>query len=469
MDYRTQWRGQRDTLRKRFLAMVGLSLVLHAPFSPLAGLLGLLQLRADEDVPPADPITAIPIELLETDESVGAAEAPPSTPPPVTEPSGAEAATPVPAPRPPRRDPEPRDAGVEAGADAQVDAGADAASDGGSLSEPDAGSEPTDAGAPSDAGRDAGRRIADPVALSGAAGRVADPNANVRVFIYTEKIRRHPLGRDVSTLLASVEQWRDFFGTAGIDPIRDIDRLLIAGPQLRRSEDVVAVLRYNTTPERVRAGIEALVQRPDAPGEWLDAGVPAARARADRAERIFVMAAPQVVVVTPPSAAASALKLPPTVTVPPGKGEEVLTAYVATPWRALAGLPFRFPRTIQSARIKVVPTEAGGAVAHLELADESADTAAENAQLLSSALLAAANVNLGFMRISFVERVEFRAQGSKIVGEVEATQAQLRRLLAAVTSYAQSISPQRSRAVDAGPSLQSGSDEPPAIPRGMPR
>jgi hypothetical protein len=115
----------------------------------------------------------------------------------------------------------------------------------------------------------------------------------------TARIRKHPLGGRIGKLLGSVYQWRDFFGPAALDPIRDVDQIVVVGPQFRDSSGVVAVLKLNVPDERVRLAIDALVKS-DPEGQWLDAGAPSAIAHADRAPREFVLPAPGIVVVTPP-------------------------------------------------------------------------------------------------------------------------------------------------------------------------
>ena len=82
---------------------------------------------------------------------------------------------------------------------------------------------------------------------------------------------------------------------------------MIVGPELRDSSKVVAILKLNVSGPRVREAIDAIVRADTEHGEWLDAGIPAATAYADRAPRIFVMPAPNMVVVVPPSAKDAAL------------------------------------------------------------------------------------------------------------------------------------------------------------------
>jgi hypothetical protein len=130
----------------------------------------------------------------------------------------------------------------------------------------------------------------------------------------------HPLGPRIGKLLGSIYQWRDFFGPAGIDPIRDVDRVMVTGSQLRNSKDVVAILKLNVGQERIRGAIDAIVRADAEHGEWLDASVPAATAYADRAPRIFVLGSPGTVIVTPPSALENVIKSAKRLTLRPATG-----------------------------------------------------------------------------------------------------------------------------------------------------
>jgi hypothetical protein len=329
------------------------SLLLHVPFTPLGALWGLIwptRASVEGRAPDLGQIHAIPVDLLqESPRAEPEAAAPIET-------------APVAAVRAKTRKPRPRPEQVDAGAPS--DAGGADAGDAGPASD-----------ASPDAGEDAG--AAEPVALAGSAGKMADANANVRILVYTDTIRGQPLGARVGRLLASVPQWRDFFGPGRLDPIRDFDRILIAGPQLRDSSEVLAVLQYNVDEAKVLAAVGDIVRRDPLGGGWLDAGVPAATAHADRAPRVFVIS-PQsrLAIVAPPSAAADAVRRASGhLAFPPSPGNEAVVAYVNTPWRMFIGLPVTLPKSLQSARMTLTPTALGGASITLRITDRSAEQA----------------------------------------------------------------------------------------------
>jgi hypothetical protein len=395
----SRWRGGVDNDR-RWMFWAVLSVLLHVPFTPLVGVLGLVGwfLSTDQDIPEAPPITTIPIELFEEEAAAPEPPAPPAPVDPAAVPTPAPEPGPKPAPKaPPEKPPTP-------------DAGA-----------PDAGPPPK----PSTEAPDGSAPIADPVALSGGVRRVVDPNANVRLIIDTEKLRSHPLGPRVGLLLARVHQWRDFMGPTGVDPVRDIDRVLIVGPQLRRTGDVVAVIQHGLGRDAMRGAIDALVRR-DPNGAWLDEPVPVARASADRAERYFVLPSERIVVVTPKSALDAAKGMTRALKIPALAGSQVATAYVATPHRAFRGMPLRVPESIKWARARVTPLEGGGARIDIEAEDASAEQAAANARELEGDIVAATQINLGFLGVQrFVQKVALHAEGKRILGEILLSQKQL--------------------------------------------
>ena len=425
MGFSTQWRGQKDTQRWRFRLLVLASVLLHLPLSPVGGVFGLIRLVSSPAEGPADlnAISAIPVELVGEGQLAPAAE-----PESVAAPS-------EPAP-PPEDDPyaklleetdslmdlpEPEDAGAAEPSENDADAGPDAGPADASLdAEPES---VADAEAPGDAGAEGGVvGIPDPVAMAGAAGQVANANANVRLILYMDRIRRHPVGNRVRELLKNTWQWQDFFGTGGIDPLQDVDRILIAGPQLRDSSDVVAVVRHNVSASKIRGAVDRLVKRDRTGGAWLDAGVPAAEASADGASRVFVMPNSNLMVVAPPSARTSALGLSPTVHFPPPRGNEAVSAYLVTPWRALRGIRFSVPVSVKWARVSITETANSGALARIEAEDESADAARATASRMQQGLR-------WFVTLDFIEHVSFSSQGTKIIGEVEATREQIAALL----------------------------------------
>jgi hypothetical protein len=446
-----------DTMPSRLGRFFALALVLHVPFSPIVGLLGLVHLLGTNEVegPPPPPLTEIPLDLFEDDDAPSGkpAETPEAKEPAaVAEPEAALPAEPEPVVVKPKKPKELPDAG----APEPVDAGAPDASKTSDAGAADA----ADAAPPGDAGpeRKPGEGIGSPVAGIGDK-RVVDPNAHVQVLIQMNRVRQHPLGNRVGPLLRNVYQWRDFFGPTQIDPVRDLDRMLIVGSQLRDSSGVVAILEFNVPQERVRSAVDLLVTR-DPQGTWLDGGVPAAQARADRGDRVFVMPAPKLLVVAPPSvleAAKKFKKLPREL-----KGDEIAIVHLDTPANAFIGLPVVIPKSIRSADVRLSPRADGGVIIDILAHDETEPLARSDAQALTQALTAATSLNLGLFgsvlfgssQKKFIEKGTFEADGTDIRGEIVLSRDQVVTVLELASGFLTSRSPKpRSSAATPAPSV----------------
>jgi hypothetical protein len=389
--------------RRRLVWTLLASLGVHVLFTPVAAWLGLLAwLLHDtkgEDDTPVEQLTSIPISLFE------------EAPPPEQEPPGSEPAAPPTAPDvspPPRAEPT-----APAPKPAQP-----------AVKPPEPPAKA--AGKPG--------RLDHPVQVSGVQSQIVDSNANVSLLLSSDRVRGHRLGQRIGRLLVGFPQWQSFLETTGIDPIADLDRVLVVGPQFRRSADVVVIIQYRVEAAEMRASIDRLVQR-EPRGEWISEKPPAARAHADRAERLFVFSGPRILVIAPPHLerqllGASIERFP-----EPGS-DDALVVNIKTPWRALMGLPFELPKSLAWARLGVLPLADGGAQLRVEAEDADSAQADEHAYLLERAINALTNPELGALgallgvrSLSFLDPIELEAKGRRIRGELRVKPAQLERLL----------------------------------------
>lgn len=435
-----------DTTPRRLGRFLALALVLHAPLTPLSAMTGLLRLLGrDTEEPPPPPVTEIPLDIID-DEGLAA----PGKSPEPAAPSPAEALPATPdlpkdpeaPPAPSVQKPKPKKLPQPPDPDAGV------AEDGGAPHPGDAG---PDAGAVDDAStpKKPGEGIGSPVAgLSDK--RVVDANAHVQLLVHNDRVRKHPLGERIGPMLKNVYQWRDFFGPTAIDPVRDIDRMLIVGSQLRDSRDVVAILQFNLPQARVREAVDVLVAR-DPEGGWLDGPVPIAKAHADRGERAFVFPSPQILVVTPPAAQASAQRLSKKFRLPGPKGDEIALAKLSTPWRAFRGFPVAIPKTIRSAELRLSPGADGGVVIDVLAHDESEAQAVTSARALTAAL----DLGLGGLITIQTARLQghFEPDGSDVRGEIILSRRELVAILGIASAFLGGAAPAPRPSASVTPSL----------------
>ncbi|HTM43498.1 MAG TPA: hypothetical protein VL137_01010 [Polyangiaceae bacterium] len=452
-----------DTSSKRVALLGLLSLVVHLlVLSPLGALLGLLSHNApQEDAPLMAPITEIPVSLLddEADEDQRQPAAPavkPAEPAPPSEGTPAIVPPSAPAIVPKKKVPTKVKPLVDAGAPAAVKAKKPKKS---SLA--DAGVKPKRKKKPiADAGVPREPRIADPGKMVSNAAQIADTNANVKLSIYTKRIRGHLLGQRIGALFAALPQWQSFLGGGGIDMVRDVDVVVLLGPQFRRSDQVVAFLGYNAPQARMKAAIDGIVKR-DPHGQWLDTPFPAAIAEADRAPRLFALPKASLAIVSPLSAQQSVLKTGPTISMSEPKGEEAVDAYVKTPWRVLLGTNVSLPQSIKWARLKATPIGKGDLQLEIEAGDASAQAATDDARAVSQTINQAAQLGgigaflSGFGFTPLLDHVELQANGKKITGSLHVSAEQLTRILAFVEDWA-AMATGRTRAAPAVPTPTGG-------------
>jgi hypothetical protein len=329
--------------------------------------------------------------------------------------------------------------------------GGESAPDGGVRPKPAAAAKLAAASAsaaPGDAGTPEPKAKPDPLALAGKATSVADPNANVKFLLLNDRIRSLPIAPRIGQLVARLPQWRGFFGPAGLDPIRDIKGIYVAGPQFRVSADVVVVVSYSVSQATMHKAVDGIVNHPPK-GEWLDAPIAAARAHADRADRIFVLPKSKIVLMVPPHLKDDAIAKAPHMAFPAIGGDAAVVAFVATPWRALMGLraPVEIPHSIASVSLSVSPSADGGAVLHIDAVDDSPEDARSHAALLTQAINAVTQQNVGALgallfggqTLSLIEPVELHGVGKSIRGDATITPRQLERLLGFAEGWVDTI------------------------------
>ncbi|NUO47887.1 MAG: hypothetical protein HOV80_03420 [Polyangiaceae bacterium] len=239
-----------------------IALLLHLPFMPFARFftLGLFDFLFDE-TEETDEEAVVPLDLV-LEDSVDEV------------PAQKEAVTEIATPEPGG------EAVVDAGVDASKgieDAGPDASKDGGAV---DAGPD-----APPPPKPTKQEPLADNQAVKTLSGN--NPN-NVQIVLVGSRLREHPVGAKLGGLLPTIKQWEPFFKDTGINPIDDIDAMIITGPQVRISGDVIAIMKFNGDMETVEAAVQGIAEKNE--GERLDdTPVPAWKVTTDKSLRIFAL------------------------------------------------------------------------------------------------------------------------------------------------------------------------------------
>jgi hypothetical protein len=433
------------------------AVLLHLPALPtrLVGWLDLLLDRTEQE--PDDPIdheSVVPIDL-DLDDLVlegspdGEGKGQPSgpaqgdllEPPPITSTS----ATPPPPPPPPdppapppppptasAGEPEPPDAGAPDASDEDPYADDAGPKDAGPDAEPavaDAG--PPDAGAPiahpaPDAGppRQAGLDPDDQTKVT--KGLTAHPN--VQVLLVGAKLRGHPVGKELGARLAELPQWKGFFEGTGIDPVRDLEHMQITGPELRKSGQIVSILEFSSPPEAIRTALDVVVTRTK--GSWLEGKpFPTAKAKADKAERLFVIVpSRRILAVLPGKDEAKIADLGRLPAYPPNLPFGIQISMV-TPHRAFKSIDLlRIPETVSKMRLRAYPLANGGGRLELEFLDASAAKAAEDALVIGDQWKKVQTAAL--VALLFLDDLDVKVEGDTIFATTTFTKEQLAKILA---------------------------------------
>ncbi|EYF01618.1 hypothetical protein [Chondromyces apiculatus] len=413
-----QFPGVRAASHRALRAALLVAFLVHIPLvpSPLAAWISmLLSLGEGEVTDYDDEPTIIPLDLDLLASDPTAANQAPSADPAATAPPAPPDPPPAPAPAAPT--PAPSAAGVEPSA---PDAGA-----------PDAG--PLDAG-PLDAGPtdkpppDNGRpRLRDPLAVAGAPGKLASKDPNVQVLIAGDRLRNHDLGAWFGRVLTLIPEWQSFFSGSSVDPIRDLDHLLLAGPQFRNSSRVIAVMDYRVPETAIREAVDGIVQRTN--GTWLpDAPIPAARARADRADRVFALVpSKKLLVILPADQEGELDKLK---SLKPFNRSSAVGIVISmlTPQNAFRGL-YKLPKTLKWMRLTVTPTKDGGADLALAVGDGSPEDARDHAEEFTRNINAVRTADLGIMKVDVLDEVTFTADGDVLWTRLHVQSKQLKLIM----------------------------------------
>lgn len=289
-----------------------------------------------------------------------------------------------------------------------------------------------------------------------------NPN-HVTIVLVGEELRKHPIGSKMGGLLSENRGWEHFFKDTSIDPVADIDVMVLTGPQMRMSGNVIAIMKFSADMDRVKAAVDQMVKKGKSRGRWLkDAPVAAARVIADGNERIFALVPEDQLLYVFPSpypdkAARKILKKEGKLKEAMAKSEKdvfkalekvkkgtfkdqktppyAIEAYMVEPWKLpgkdgkiklpVVGEVELIPKSLDQARIVVVPQGADADIT-ITLVSNTPAQAIEDAKSLTGTwglIKVAASVKYDLK----LPDMEFKPDGNKIVGTARLDQAALQR------------------------------------------
>lgn len=159
-----------------------------------------------------------------------------------------------------------------------------------------ADAELADASEPSDGSATDGAADAAPAVVTdaGPPGARLPPGAQIALRVDMTRIRQSPVVDDVRALLAAIPDWKALLDGSGIDAVNQLDRLLIATPNLQR-EKVVLAGRYFGGRQVVLEAVRNLASARGVEAPWRSArGVQIAPwANADSTQRVIALIGPE--------------------------------------------------------------------------------------------------------------------------------------------------------------------------------
>jgi hypothetical protein len=184
---------------------------------------------------------------------------------------------------------------------------------------------------------------------------------------------------------------------------------------------------YRVPEPAMRGALDVLVDRTK--GEWLkDSPVPAARAKADRADRIFALVPQKRLLVVLPLDQRDSLEKLKSIKPFNRSSQAGIVISMLTPANAFKNI-YKLPQTLKWMRLTVTPTKDGGADLALTVGDSSAEDAAKHAEELSRALNAVRRLDLGIAKVDVLDEVKFTTESDVIWTRLHVQNKQLKLIM----------------------------------------
>ncbi len=224
---------------------------------------------------------------------------------------------------------------------------------------------------------------------------------------------------------------------SGIDPMNDVDRVLVVGADPRRFNGV-AVYEHHVDPARLDRLLLEAMRDSNPPGEALREGsmsgarvhVPVSvRGRQTTLGGDIWIATPTLLVVVPPRTAGVAT-FARSAGLPLPVKDEGGSAWTESPGEVFKNRHVSIPTTLSRADAWAFPRPGGGVRAEVRARSTSHDQALSDANALTGELDRATRVKIGPLTVRVFQTPQFRADGSDVVGEIDVSRGQLEQALA---------------------------------------
>lgn len=257
-------------------------------------------------------------------------------------------------------------------------------------------------------------------------------NARAGAIVHVAAWRGHPLAGQIleaMPLRGSLER-------SGIDPMNDVDRVLVAAADPRQ-RSAIAVYEHHVDAARLDRLLLEAMRDSNPPGEALREGsmtgarvnVPVSvRGRQTTLSGDIWLATPTLLVVVPPRTPGAATFQQSAGLPMPSKNEGG-SGWTEQPAEVFRNSRVDIPKTLSRADAWTFPQPSGGVRAEVRARSTSHDQALSDANALTGNLDRATRVKLGPLTVRVFQTPQFRAEGDEVVGEIDVSRAQLEQVL----------------------------------------
>jgi hypothetical protein len=247
------------------------------------------------------------------------------------------------------------------------------------------------------------------------------------MIVYMDRVRKHPLAPRLAALDAITEA---FEGT-DIEPIRDVDRAVLAAKTARSQKNAIAVAEHHVAPPRLKTAMSQLVQQSGSEGRWLEGyDFPAAKVMVRDRHTVILAVTPTLLVVTAPHHAKRAATLQNSGGIPDPTNPAAIVADANQPASSLEarGVP-RVPQTVHHLYAEVTLRADGGADLAIDGESSSEAQAQADAEQLTKDIEKASTVNVAFFKFKAFEPIAFKPDGKMVRARRRVSQKELDALL----------------------------------------
>jgi chemotaxis protein histidine kinase CheA len=214
------------------------------------------------------------------------------------------------------------------------------------------------------------------VGLSGKLNDKIVGKPNVTLAVWFSQLRDTPAEALVAPLFACNAEWR-WFADRGVTPLRDLDGVMMTGPQLSDSSKLTVAVQHRLKSSEVQTVVTSLVAASGPRGTFLEDDV--ARIVFQHKDRVVFPHQTQMVFVAPPVGWETIRGMKGPLSLPPADGR-AFSLTLQNPSRPLKKLGLRMSDKLTEMKLDVFANPDGGADVQIDFEAATAESAAVEAK-----------------------------------------------------------------------------------------